>query len=814
TDANGNFTVDVPAGINVYEINENEPDFPIGAIQTEGTNPTEVFVASDTDNFGGDNGFFSVEDSDDFGLITGLVYLDENGNGTLDPNEDGIPDLAITIIDNDGNIQTIFTDENGIYNAIVIEGEVLINVDQSHPNFPEGAIQTEGSNPSLSFIIVGTQTQIENKGFFIPDQTVTGELLVHLYFDLNGNGTQDPGEPDMENVEVIFTNVFGDTFTSETDINGDVLTEMVAGNATYEINEEDPDFPFNSTQTEGTNPTDVFIVADEVNFGGNNGFFDPDLNEIGLLTAHLYFDLNGNGTQDASEPDMPNIQVEITNANGEQSTVITDENGDFFINTFEGFTTYTILTEEPDFPEFAIQTQGNNPTNVIVIANETAFGGNNGFFVPEENIEGILSARVYLDENGNGIQDNNEPGIESIEVIVTNVFNEEESVFTDENGDFSVVVPSGPTSFFINEEDVNFPEDAIQTEGVNPTFDIFVPVNDIIDAGNNGFFVPSNQEQGVVFMHIYLDENGNGNQDPGEPSLEGVEVQVTDSNANEILLVSDENGNVFTQVVAGNVSLFINEDSPVFPPGIVQTEGNNPTEIFVGPNTTVFAGDQGFFVPNEEFQSSIRGRVYFDANGNGELDLNEQGIANVEIEITDAFNDVFTISTDVLGNFETNIPAGTTSIFIEVPQQNLPEDAVLTEGEIPQTILLTPEENFDFGNFGYVFELEEDEEEEEDDELIIYNAVHPNGDGRNDFFRIEGIENFPSNNLKIYNRSGIKVFDVNNYGLNGNLFVGISEGRVSIQKNKRLPAGTYFYLFEYRDIDGSRKNKQGYLYLK
>jgi hypothetical protein len=38
------------------------------------------------------------------------------------------------------------------------------------------------------------------------------------------------------------------------------------------------------------------------------------------------------------------------------------------------------------------------------------------------------------------------------------------------------------------------------------------------------------------------------------------------------------------------------------------------------------------------------------------------------------------------------------------------------------------------------------------DEIIIYNAVLPNGDGINDSFLIKGIDKFPDNRVQIYNR--------------------------------------------------------------
>ena len=43
-------------------------------------------------------------------------------------------------------------------------------------------------------------------------------------------------------------------------------------------------------------------------------------------------------------------------------------------------------------------------------------------------------------------------------------------------------------------------------------------------------------------------------------------------------------------------------------------------------------------------------------------------------------------------------------------------------------------------------------------EIKISEFVSPNGDGINDFFEIQNIENHPNNELLIYTRSGVVIF--------------------------------------------------------
>jgi gliding motility-associated-like protein len=69
--------------------------------------------------------------------------------------------------------------------------------------------------------------------------------------------------------------------------------------------------------------------------------------------------------------------------------------------------------------------------------------------------------------------------------------------------------------------------------------------------------------------------------------------------------------------------------------------------------------------------------------------------------------------------------------------------------------------------------------------LSIPDVITPNGDGSNDTFYIEGIENFETTELCIYNRWGHQVFQARNYQ---NDWMGTWDG-------KELPEGTYYYVF-------------------
>ena len=104
--------------------------------------------------------------------------------------------------------------------------------------------------------------------------------------------------------------------------------------------------------------------------------------------------------------------------------------------------------------------------------------------------------------------------------------------------------------------------------------------------------------------------------------------------------------------------------------------------------------------------------------------------------------------------------------------------------------------------------------------VIIHNAFSPNGDGINDAFKIDNIDDltcYPENTVEIYNRWGILVFDTVNYNNTTNAFDGTSRGRTTFKQSEGLPTGTYFYIINYKSLDGNNiiqsNKKDGFLYL-
>jgi gliding motility-associated-like protein len=76
--------------------------------------------------------------------------------------------------------------------------------------------------------------------------------------------------------------------------------------------------------------------------------------------------------------------------------------------------------------------------------------------------------------------------------------------------------------------------------------------------------------------------------------------------------------------------------------------------------------------------------------------------------------------------------------------------------------------------------------------ITLYNAVTPNGDKVNDVWQIDNIDEFPNNEVQIYNRWGQKIFEAKGYNNQSISWPTMAEA-------DKLFAGTYFYVLTLGD---------------
>jgi hypothetical protein len=432
-----------------------------------------------------------------------------------------------------------------------------------------------------------------------------------------------------------------------------------------------------------------------------------------------------------------------------------------------------------------------------VVSNANTLSDNDGFFLQDPSQTATLSGHLYFDNNQNGVQDTEEPDMPNVTVQILDGDGISQNVVTDANGDWATTVAEGTVVSTIDETDPDFPQDATQTQGDNPTTTTLI-------AGQNeseipdGFFTEN--QSGNLSGIVYEDLNNNNNQDPGEPGIANIDVEIEAFDGTLLTLETDADGFWSATVTIGQTTSTIDVTDPDFIDGAVQTQGTNPTTTFVGPSASVNETPDGFFL--EVTTGILSGRLYLDDNGDGTQDPEEDGIANVSIIVTDVIGTEFVIETNVDGDWSVEVEAGETTSEIDTEDPDFPVNVTQTEGTNPtNTTVIAGEVNFS-DNDGFVL-----------DDIEIFNAVGSEGNTLNEFFRIRGIENYPENSVQIFNRQGVEVYNVTGYNNQDQRFSGFSDGNITIQKDKRLPTGTYFYILDYVNRNGAPVRKKGYLHL-
>ena len=99
------------------------------------------------------------------------------------------------------------------------------------------------------------------------------------------------------------------------------------------------------------------------------------------------------------------------------------------------------------------------------------------------------------------------------------------------------------------------------------------------------------------------------------------------------------------------------------------------------------------------------------------------------------------------------------------------------------------------------------------DKIIVDPLMSPNGDGLgNEFFYINKIEDYPENEVIVYNRWGMEVFTIRGYDNKDRVFRGIANSALT-NRNEVLVDGVYYYTIR-SVMDKKQKVNKGYVIIK
>jgi uncharacterized repeat protein (TIGR01451 family) len=337
SDTNGFYTfTGLAAGS--YYVDVVGATLPPGLAPTVGTtDPTGVIQLADGQVYTGANfGYGSAAGS----LLGDSVFYDANGDGFQDPGEAGIGGVAVTVTGPSGTFNVV-TDPGGLWLvAGLAPGNYTVTVNTA--TLPPGYNTTPTNGPASRVFVLAAGSDFLRADFgFNAPAGVTGTIGDTVFFDTNGNGVQNGGEPGIAGVTVRLLNAGGAVVaTTSTGVNGSYdFVGVAPGDYTVEVTDI-----FGALAglnlSAGTNPSGVVSLAaggdvNSVDFGYTSsggsgsigGFVWHDTNGNGVVNAAelslgiqgvtlgLYLDVNGNGVVDPGVDNL--IRTTSTDVIGE-----------------------------------------------------------------------------------------------------------------------------------------------------------------------------------------------------------------------------------------------------------------------------------------------------------------------------------------------------------------------------------------------------------------------------------------------------------------------------------------------------------------
>jgi uncharacterized repeat protein (TIGR01451 family) len=612
------------------------------------------------------------------GTLTGTVYLDTSGDAGYDSGE-GLDGITVVITTSVGAVFTVTTDIDGNYSVTVPAGATQVDVDDT--DLPVGVVQVEGDDPTTVTVPAG------GSAGSVDGYEQQGQVTGHIYRDTNGNSNQDSGEPDLGGVQVVITDTFGVAQIVTTDANGNYTATVPVGSTTADVIEAT--LPAGSVQTEGVDPSTVTATAGDIVSIGIDGY-QPQ----GLVDGTVYMDQNGNGVFDfLTDQPLRDVTVVITDSNGVTYTLITDGDGYFSQIVPSGATTVDVDDSDADLPAGVVLTGGStDPTTVTVPGGGTATD-DTGYVLLAS-----IGDFVWLDLNGDGNQDANEPGLAGVEVILTLPGGGTQTATTGPNG-YYTFDDLRPGAHTVAVNTATLPAGLTQTYDPDSTVDdqhnVTISSNDQYEDADFGY-----QGSASLGDYVWLDSDGDGNQDLSEVGIPGVVITVTFANGWAITATTDAAGDyTFDGLIGGVYTVTV--DANTLPTGAVLTTANDPLTVTLGSTQNYTLADFGY-----QRQAQLTGHLFEDTDGNGVQNGAEPDLPNITLVITDSLGLTQTVVTDANGNYTATVPVDSTtsatdSAIVDVDETTLPAGAVQTAGTDPDTITVTSGTTTDAGDDGY-----------------------------------------------------------------------------------------------------------------
>lgn len=281
--------------------------------------------------------------------------------------------------------------------------------------------------------------------------------------------------------------------------------------------------------------------------------------------------------------------------------------------------------------------------------------------------EGSIGDTVWVDLNGNGIQEPGEPGIAGVGLVLYNAGPDGlcgtaddvavANTVTDANGKYTFSgLPAG--TYCVDVIDATVPAGLSLVSGNDPHGPIVLAEGQNYKDADFGY----NSPLGVIGDRVWNDTNGDGIQDPGETGIAGVTINLLSAGPDGLCGTGDETvvattttgpdgSYLFVGLPPGKYCVDVTDTAGVLT-GATLTGGTDPHgPIDLGAGESYLDADFGYQRP--ACTGQIGNLVFYDTNRNGVFEpaLGEVGIPGVTLNLVSGGVVIASVTTDANGNY-------------------------------------------------------------------------------------------------------------------------------------------------------------------